>query len=259
MTIREGLIGGHIIRSGSIRCIINTLKTPRKKLGRKKLGRKKRRRRRGFRGKAKQRSSYGNKNVGSSKLRWGHAWRRGAKLTGKAVSSGGKDDFSDELTKLRMANEELKKKLGESINPTGDDKIMYLQREIMELRKQIAGKHLDEDVILALQAQIGELKQSAYMKTNFEKEIAGLRKEIGVLREQNEQIKNESNLWKEEAARPGNKRGSVVIGTPEGTNRGTPKPQWTGSARAVSLWINGRRNIEILEVSIGWLISKLRH
>ncbi|GBG65777.1 hypothetical protein CBR_g52368 [Chara braunii] len=62
-------------------------------------------------------------------------------------------------------------------------------------------------------------------------EIAGLRKEIGLLREQNERIIVESNLWKEEAARPGNKRGSVVIGTPDGTNRGTPKPRCTGSVR----------------------------
>ncbi|GBG63117.1 hypothetical protein CBR_g36604 [Chara braunii] len=66
----------------------------------------------------------------------------GAKLTEKAASSSGRDDFGEELTKLRLENEELKKKLGESINPTGDNKIMYLQREIMELRKQVADKHL---------------------------------------------------------------------------------------------------------------------
>ncbi|GBG92222.1 hypothetical protein CBR_g54765 [Chara braunii] len=173
----------------------------------------------------------------------------GAKLTGKEACSGCNDKVGDELAKLRSENEELKRRLGKLNNPGADDKIMYLQREIMDLRKQVAEKHSDEDAILALQGEIGELTQSAYLKTNFETEIAGLRKEIGVLREQNERITAESNLWKEEAARPGNKRGSVVVGTPDGVNHGSPKPRWTGSVRggeSVDRWKAEYRNLRSL-------------
>ncbi|GBG68334.1 hypothetical protein CBR_g2878 [Chara braunii] len=123
---------------------------------------------------------------------------------------------------------------------------MYLQQEIMDLRKQVTHKQVNEDAIFALKQEISEMKQSILMKGDLEKEVAGLRKEVSSLRGQNEQATIETNQWKDEALRPGNKRGSVTVNTPEGPGRGTPKPQWTDNVREADKWREEYRNLRNL-------------
>ncbi|GBG68825.1 hypothetical protein CBR_g3519 [Chara braunii] len=123
--------------------------------------------------------------------------------------------MDDELARLKRENEELRKRLsGESISQDGDC-VSRLQKEICELRKQVGSEQAESDEIFVLKQELGELKQSAYMKTNFEQEIAGLRREVDSLRRMNERAMKETKQWKDEALRPGNKHGSVVVDTPE--------------------------------------------
>ncbi|GBG84199.1 hypothetical protein CBR_g38170 [Chara braunii] len=139
-------------------------------------------------------------------------------MRGKSVDDGTTGCSSDEVSRLRRENEDLKKKLSEALCHSGDDRVLYLQKEVMELRRQVAGKQVNEDAILALKEEIGEL-------INFEQEIAGLRKEVNLLRDQNARVIAEAGQWKEEALRPGNKRGCVAMQTPDCSNRGTRKPR----------------------------------
>ncbi|GBG60771.1 hypothetical protein CBR_g12509 [Chara braunii] len=89
----------------------------------------------------------------------------------------------DELTRLKRENDELKKKLGGEVSRIEDDKVLRLQREIAELRRQVTSRQTDNDEIYALKKVIEELRSSAYVKTNFESEIACLRSEINLLRD----------------------------------------------------------------------------
>ncbi|GBG66368.1 hypothetical protein CBR_g60019 [Chara braunii] len=155
---------------------------------------------------------------------------------GKMVDTGGGQTSTDEALRLRMENEDLKRKLSEALGPSGEDRVHYLQNEVMLLRKQVGERHVNEDVIVALKAEICELKQTALVKTNFEQEIAGLRKEVNLLRDQNERVTVEAGLWKDQALLPGNKRGSVVLQTPKCSNRGSPKPRWTDNVRDDDKW-----------------------
>ncbi|GBG79639.1 hypothetical protein CBR_g29788 [Chara braunii] len=123
---------------------------------------------------------------------------------------------------------------------------MYLQNEIMELRRRVGEKHVNDDEMTALKAEIGELKQSEYMKTNFEQEISGLRKEVCMLRDQNERMMSEAGQWKEQALRPGNKWGSVVLQTPTCPDRSSPKPRWTDNVREEDKWKVEYRNLQSL-------------
>ncbi|GBG88213.1 hypothetical protein CBR_g46781 [Chara braunii] len=164
---------------------------------------------------------------------------------GKGKSTGG-ESSSEEAVRLRQENEDLKRKLSEALCPVGEDRVRYLQNEVMELRKQVGEKYVNDDAIVALKAEIGELKQSAFMKTNFEREIAGLRNEVNSLREQNERVVAEADKWKEQALWPGNKRGSVVLQTPECSNRGSPKPRWTDNVREEDKWKVEYRNWQSL-------------
>ncbi|GBG89750.1 hypothetical protein CBR_g49602 [Chara braunii] len=49
--------------------------------------------------------------------------------------------------------------------------------------------------------------------------LINLRAEIGSLRKEKEQSVEETRLWMNEVLRPGNKRGNIVISTPEGDDR----------------------------------------
>ncbi|GBG74684.1 hypothetical protein CBR_g19091 [Chara braunii] len=166
-----------------------------------------------------------------------------AKPAGVASVSGEKNE---EYDRLRKENDELKRKLNDLMGRSGDEKVVYLQKDIMELRKLVTDKQVDDDAVCALKEEIRELKQSAYVKTNFEREIAGLKCEINSLREQNERVIGEAKLRKDEALRPGNKRGSVAVSTPECSGRGSPKPRWTYNIWDADKWKEDYRNLRSL-------------
>ncbi|GBG61221.1 hypothetical protein CBR_g19754 [Chara braunii] len=163
-----------------------------------------------------------------------------SKKTDGVTPNGG---VVDELLRLRKENEELRSKIGAWNGQSNDEKVRLLQNEIQELRRQTSNQQTNEDTILALKTEIGELKQSAYVKTNFEQEIVGLRMKISTLRGQNEAIMGEVNQWKSEALCPGNKRGSIAVGTPEPADRGTPKPRSTDNLREADKWKDEYNNL----------------
>ncbi|GBG72218.1 hypothetical protein CBR_g11150 [Chara braunii] len=161
--------------------------------------------------------------------------------------NGNGNNCGDEVIRLRRESDELRRKMnGEGSSCGNEGVVARLQEEIYDLRKAIGSKQLDNDEIFALKQEIGELKQSAYMKTNFEQEIAGSRKKIDVLRKQNEKAMDETRLWKDEALRPGNKRGSVVVNTPGLPNRGTPKPRWTDNMKDNERWKEEYKKLQSL-------------
>ncbi|GBG63888.1 hypothetical protein CBR_g39669 [Chara braunii] len=145
-------------------------------------------------------------------------------------------EVDDELARLKRKNEELRKRRSRASTSQDEDCVSRLQKEICELRKQVGSKQVESDEIFVLKQELGELKQSAYMKTNFEQEIVGLRREVDSLRRMNERAMEETKQWKDEALRPGNKRGSVVVDTPAISNRGNPKPRWTKSMKDDNRW-----------------------
>ncbi|GBG58965.1 hypothetical protein CBR_g24315 [Chara braunii] len=167
-------------------------------------------------------------------------------MKGKSVDASGGDAVNEEGQRLCKENDDLKRKLSEALCPAGEDRVLYLQKEVMELRRKVGDKQVNKDVITALKTEISELKQSAFMKTNFEQEITGLRKEVSLLRDQNERVVSEAGQWREQALRPGNKRGSVVLLTPEVTNRGSSKPRWTDNVWEGEKWKAEYRNLQSL-------------
>ncbi|GBG80933.1 hypothetical protein CBR_g31489 [Chara braunii] len=165
---------------------------------------------------------------------------------GKSVEVVSGDSAIEEAARLRKENEDLKRKLSEALYPVGDDRVMHLQNEIVELCRKVGEKQVNEDVIAALKTEICELKKSAFIKTNFKQEIAGLRKKVNLLRDQNERAVLKIGQWKEQALRPGNKGDSVVLQTPDVSNQGSPKPQWTDNVREEDQWKAWYRNLQSL-------------
>ncbi|GBG76385.1 hypothetical protein CBR_g22132 [Chara braunii] len=171
----------------------------------------------------------------------------GAFIKGKSTSEVPLTNGSeDELTKLRRENGDLKAKINSFLNKSGDDKVMYLPQEIMELRKQVTSKQASEDAIFALKLEVNEMKRLSNSKLDLEKEVANLKKEISSLQGRKDRVTAEANQWKDEALRSGNKRGSVAVCTPDGPARGTPKPRWTDTMRDADKWREEYRNLRNL-------------
>ncbi|GBG78953.1 hypothetical protein CBR_g28668 [Chara braunii] len=148
-----------------------------------------------------------------------------------------RDIENTEMARLKRENDKLKRKLSrEGTSRKEGDCVSKLQNEIYELRKLVGNKQMEGDEIFVLKKELGEVKLSAFLKINFEQEIAGLRKEVDVLRRQNEKVVEEVRLWKDEAMRPGNKRGSVAMGTPGLVDRGSSRPRWTDNLRKDDKW-----------------------
>ncbi|GBG64629.1 hypothetical protein CBR_g45685 [Chara braunii] len=125
----------------------------------------------------------------------------------------GETSANDELIQLKKENERLKKLLlGDGKGE--EDRLMGLQREIADLRRQVAEKKSTEDDIFVLR----------------------LRVEIDTLRGQSIRAREEVEMWKGEALRPGNKRGSCAVDTPSCPARGTLKPRWTDNLRDIDKW-----------------------
>ncbi|GBG72290.1 hypothetical protein CBR_g11218 [Chara braunii] len=87
-----------------------------------------------------------------------------------------------------------------------------------------------------MKQEIKQLRVSALTKGSFEAELEDQRTEVSRLKIQSIKDKEKAELWKREALRPGNKRGNIVIGTPECPARGLPRPRWTGNLRDSDKW-----------------------
>ncbi|GBG43959.1 hypothetical protein CBR_g77518, partial [Chara braunii] len=177
------------------------------------------------------------------------------------VSKSGDGELNsrdDQLSRLIKENEELKSKLRSEADRGDDNMVVRLQRELVELRQQFSGNQCESDEIFALKKEIEELRGTALIKTNFENEIAGLRKEVGLLRDSSQRAEEEVKVWKNEALRPGNKRGSVVVDTLECSNRGTSKPRWTDNVRQADKWRTEYRNLQDLQRSSDTEVAMLK-
>ncbi|GBG58750.1 hypothetical protein CBR_g150 [Chara braunii] len=120
----------------------------------------------------------------------------------------------DEVARLKWENEELKRALRGDLD---GGEVCKLEREILELCKQVNEKESKRDEIVALKHEIQQLRESAVK----EQELAGLKRQL-------EDLRIEARQWKDEALRPGNKRGSITMSTPPDTNaRASPKPRRT--------------------------------
>ncbi|GBG70691.1 hypothetical protein CBR_g7990 [Chara braunii] len=153
----------------------------------------------------------------------------------------GSSSMDNELAKLRRENEDLRKAL---LGEGEDDRVRKLQKEVNDLRKQVLDKSGRDDEMTALRHEIEQLRES----TVKEQEIVGLKRLI-------EQLKTETLHWKDEALRSGNKRGNIVVSTPETSTRRTPRARWTGGdATPESSWrmeykkLQSMRRVDSLEV-----------
>ncbi|GBG79330.1 hypothetical protein CBR_g29480 [Chara braunii] len=122
---------------------------------------------------------------------------------------------NDELVRLRRENEDLRRALLGETEPQGD-MVKKLEREIGELRRQVLSKGSRDDEMVALKHEIEQLRES----TVKEQKVAGLKRQIA-------DLQLEARQWKDEALRPGNKRGNIAVATPESNVRATRKPRWT--------------------------------
>ncbi|GBG58705.1 hypothetical protein CBR_g106 [Chara braunii] len=144
----------------------------------------------------------------------------GASIKGKgAVDVPTSNDSEDELAKLRREGCDLKDKINALLNHPGEDKVLYLQQEILDLRKQVTSKQTSEDAILALKLEMDDLKRMNSSKRDLEKAVTNLRS---------------------------NKRGSVAVNTPGEPPRGAPKPRWTDNIRDTDEWREEYRNLRNL-------------
>ncbi|GBG62885.1 hypothetical protein CBR_g34257 [Chara braunii] len=135
---------------------------------------------------------------------------------GKAEAAGG-DKMNEELSQLRKENENLHSRLAGEGPSSGEDKLASLQRELMELKRQVSDKRCGDDEVFALENGIRHVERKAI---------------------------DEAVMWKNEALRPGNKRGSVAVSTPDVSFRGTPKPRWRDNIREADKWKEEYRKLQ---------------
>ncbi|GBG67770.1 hypothetical protein CBR_g895 [Chara braunii] len=144
--------------------------------------------------------------------------------------------LKDELEKIRKENEKLRRLLTKGDEGSGDDGVSKMQKEIADLRRQVQAKKVVEDDIFAMKQEIEQLRASALAKGSFQVELESLSSEVSRLKLQGIKDREQAQLWKGEALRPGNKRGSIAIGTPEASIHGSPRPRWTDNIREADRW-----------------------
>ncbi|GBG87459.1 hypothetical protein CBR_g45517 [Chara braunii] len=130
----------------------------------------------------------------------------------------------DEVTQLKKENEDLWRAL---LGDSESSQVEKLKKELADLRVLVAAKYTKEDEMVAIRQEIEQLRSLARARGDVERELVDLESELVVLRGQNERALNEVKLWKDEAMRPGNKRGNIALSTPDAANRGTPRARWT--------------------------------
>ncbi|GBG69533.1 hypothetical protein CBR_g4368 [Chara braunii] len=138
-------------------------------------------------------------------------------IMGKGLDKASSSSVNDEVCRLRRENEELRSKHGakEQLPPT--DLVERLQRENHDLKRLEADlKQKMEGDLAALHWEIRGLKECRENlgRSELAKQIDDLRAEMEVLRKRNEETEEVAQLWRNEALRPGNKRGSINVSTP---------------------------------------------
>ncbi|GBG66416.1 hypothetical protein CBR_g61460 [Chara braunii] len=142
----------------------------------------------------------------------------------------------EDLEKIHKENERLRNLLTQGDDEGGDSTVSRLQRELAVLRRQVLAKKIAEDDIFAMKQEIEQLRTSALAKGSFETELDNLRSEVSRLKIQGVKDREQRELWKGEALRPGNKRGSVAINIPEGSKHGSPRPRWADNLSEADKW-----------------------
>ncbi|GBG91554.1 hypothetical protein CBR_g52588 [Chara braunii] len=119
---------------------------------------------------------------------------------------------ADELVGLKRENEEYRRKL-EKEGSGNESLIDRLLKENDELRKRscLTRDNL-EDSLGQLMKEVQELRDG---RNNDKDLLVSLKSEIGLLRKEKQISMEETQLWRNEALRPGNKRGTISIGTPD--------------------------------------------
>ncbi|GBG79599.1 hypothetical protein CBR_g29747 [Chara braunii] len=162
--------------------------------------------------------------------------KRMEEKNGALKKTGDEVTVSEEMEKIRKENDRLRILLLKEDVVNEGSKVATLQKEIMELKQQAMVKKVAEDDIFSMKQEIEQLRSSALAKGNFESKLDGLRTEVSRLKIQGMKDREEVEAWKGEALRPGNTRGSVVIDTPDGLPRGSPRPRWTDNIRESDKW-----------------------
>ncbi|GBG74648.1 hypothetical protein CBR_g19055 [Chara braunii] len=134
-----------------------------------------------------------------------------------------------------------------------------LQEENNELKK--FGEDLKarlEGDLAALKWEIRNLKEDheSSDRSTLTKQIEDLRAEMDVLRRKNEESEEVAHLWRNEALRPGNKRGSINVATPASEGRTVTgsrlatTPEETRRLRAELQEMQERRRCDQIEVDM---------
>ncbi|GBG63576.1 hypothetical protein CBR_g38642 [Chara braunii] len=133
-----------------------------------------------------------------------------------AVEAPGQSKESDEVTRLKRENEEFKRRL-ERESSSSEGLIGRILRENEELRRR-AGLARDnvEGNLDKLMKEIQELREERKLDKDI---LEGLKSEISMLRKEKQLSMEETEMWRNEALRPGNKRGTISIGTPDFSTR----------------------------------------
>ncbi|GBG67899.1 hypothetical protein CBR_g1018 [Chara braunii] len=143
-------------------------------------------------------------------------------IMGKGASKPGDGTAADEVNRLRRENEAMRAKYGITEQMPSTNLVDRLQKENNELRK--FGEDLKtrlEGDLAALKWEIRDLKEhhESADRSTLTKQIDDLRAEMDALRKKNEESEEVAHLWRNEALRPGNKRGSINITTPASEGR----------------------------------------
>ncbi|GBG74396.1 hypothetical protein CBR_g18807 [Chara braunii] len=121
-----------------------------------------------------------------------------------------------------------------------EDEVARLKRENEEPKQALRGdtddgKESKRYEIVALKHEIQQLRESAVK----EQELAGLKRQL-------EDLRIEARQWKDEALRPGNKRGSIALSTPDANARASPMPRRTCEKEQEQDWRSEYRKLQSL-------------
>ncbi|GBG74632.1 hypothetical protein CBR_g19039 [Chara braunii] len=180
-------------------------------------------------------------------------------IMGKGVSKPGGGPVDDEVCRLRRENEEMCTKYGITEQMPSTNLVDRLQKENGELKK--FGEELKvrmEGDLAALKWEIRDLKEhhESVGRSNLTKQIEERRTEMETLRKRSEESEEVAHLWRNEALRPGNKRGCVNIATPASEGRTVTRtwlattPEETRRLRAELQDLQERRRCDQVEVDM---------
>ncbi|GBG71874.1 hypothetical protein CBR_g10810 [Chara braunii] len=122
-----------------------------------------------------------------------------------------KSSENGEVLKLRRENEEFRKKLERECS-SSESLVNRLLRENEELRRKMNVKRDPlENGMSVLMKEMQELRAG---RDKDKELLLGLKTKVGPLRKEKEQSAEETQMWMNEALRPGNKRGCISMTTP---------------------------------------------